>query len=330
MRDQANCGSDKIAKLTVGLPVYNAMPYLPEAVASILNQSFKDFKFIIVDDGSTDGSGAYLESLQDPRITVIHKANEGLGTTLNYIIDRVDTEYYARMDADDFSLPQRFRAQLTCLETHPEIVLLGTQVEFIVGKRTMCLSKTPTSHDQIVKMLLKGHPVLCHSSLMMRMDAVKKIRGYRIERAGEDFDFFLRMCEVGTIINLGEIYHRYRFHLNSIVTKRYEENIRGKAYAIACAKYRMAGFPEPSFREFEERWLKRSQWRKMIDRIDGWSTYQYRKSLLDIAEKKRIRGIIRLILAAACRPAGVLRQVTGVFQVMKKRCSLFPKKTHIE
>lgn len=120
-------------RLTVILPVYNAMPHLPSAVESILRQSFTDFAFVIVNDGSTDESRQYLNSLQDSRIEVINQANGGQGAARNAALRRSHSEYVALMDADDISLPDRFRSQLEYLESHPGVVILGTQFEFLVG-----------------------------------------------------------------------------------------------------------------------------------------------------------------------------------------------------
>ena len=97
------------------MPVHNAMPYLKEAVQSILAQTFPSFKFLIINDGSTDGSAAFLESLRDSRIQLIHQPNRGLGFTLNKGLEYCKTEFIARMDADDVSLPNRLAEQLTFL-----------------------------------------------------------------------------------------------------------------------------------------------------------------------------------------------------------------------
>ena len=124
-----------MTRLTVALPVYNGMPYLVPAVESILSQTLQDFRFLIIDDGSIDGSADYLDSLDDPRVTVIHQENRGLGATLNRAIELCDTEYLARMDADDVSHPDRLERQLLHMESHPDIGLLGSQIEFVVGER---------------------------------------------------------------------------------------------------------------------------------------------------------------------------------------------------
>jgi len=115
-----------MSRLTVLLPVYNGMPYLPEAVDSVLAQTFADFRLLVLDDGSTDGTAAYLGGIDDPRVDVVHQENRGLGATLNRGIGLCETEYLARMDADDVACPDRLKLQVDYMERHPAVAMLGT------------------------------------------------------------------------------------------------------------------------------------------------------------------------------------------------------------
>ncbi len=117
-----------VPRLTVILPVYNGMPYLPKAVESILGQSFNDFTFIIVNDGSTDDSRHYLDTLRDPRIVLLNQENAGQGAARNAALQRCQSEYVAVMDQDDVSITDRLASQLSYLDAHPEVVILGTQI----------------------------------------------------------------------------------------------------------------------------------------------------------------------------------------------------------
>src|SRR5271154_5570363 len=110
-----------MSALTVMMPVYNAMPYLPAAVNSILGQSLQDFKFQIIDDGSTDGSREYLEGLRDTRIRLDSQHHSGLQSVLNRSLELVETCLYARMDADDVAHPERLAIQCAFMRGHPEV-----------------------------------------------------------------------------------------------------------------------------------------------------------------------------------------------------------------
>jgi len=113
-------------RVSVVLPAYNAEAYLPEAVASILGQTYADFELIALDDGSTDGTAAWLDSVRDPRVRVLHQQNIGLALTLNKGIGLARGAYIARQDADDISRPERLAKQVAYMDAHPACGLLGT------------------------------------------------------------------------------------------------------------------------------------------------------------------------------------------------------------
>ena len=101
-----------MSEISILMAVYNGMPYLPEAVRSIRAQTFEDWTFVIIDDGSSDGTADYLDGLDDPRIRVTHQENQGLGAALNRGLELCDTEFLARMDSDDIAYPTRLQEQL--------------------------------------------------------------------------------------------------------------------------------------------------------------------------------------------------------------------------
>ena len=313
-----------MTRLTVAMPVYNAMPYLPSAIKSILEQTYSDFRFIIINDGSTDASAEYLDSITDKRITLIHQDNRGTGNTANRSFDLCDTEFYARMDADDISLPERFKTQLSFMVENRDIVMLGTQFAFIAGQRILPAPATPTTHDDIIKLLLKKKPVLCNSSIIVRMDAVRKTDGYRVNGVCEDFDFFLRMSEIGRLANLDQVFLHYRMHMGSAVATKQDEMCWGIAYAIECSECRRNGKPEPKLDDFKRSWPARGILQKTVDRIDQWSVIQYRKALMDIGNARTLRGVIRLSSAAACRPGTSMRHI--ITRMLRKRESVVMKK----
>jgi glycosyltransferase involved in cell wall biosynthesis len=178
--------------VTVILPVYNAMPYLPEAVESILGQTLKDFRFIIINDGSTDASPEYLDSIKDSRVTIIHQENQGVGAATNRILEICGTEYCAKMDADDISLPRRLETQLQLMQDDKDLVLSSTQVAFISGKRLFQGPREPLRNEMIRKSLMKGNAAICHGASIFRTAAARKLGGYRIRGAGLDTDFFFK------------------------------------------------------------------------------------------------------------------------------------------
>ena len=112
-------------ELSVVMAIYNGREFLREAIDSVLSQTMRDFEFVIVDDGSTDGSHSIVESYSDPRIRIISQENTGLAQALNNGISESKGEFIARMDQDDICLPERFAVQLEFLKNHHDVVAVG-------------------------------------------------------------------------------------------------------------------------------------------------------------------------------------------------------------
>src|SRR5262245_18828577 len=117
--------------VSVLLPVHNGLPFLRQAVQSLLEQTLTDIEMLALDDASTDGSGAYLDSIQDPRLRVIHLPRLGLSRALNIGLQEARAPLAARMDADDVALPERLLLQFEFLRQHPDVVVCGCQADII-------------------------------------------------------------------------------------------------------------------------------------------------------------------------------------------------------
>src|ERR1019366_5743598 len=117
-------------KLTVGIPVFNAIPYLPENIESILRQSYSDFEILIINDGSTDGSREYLRSVRDPRLRIVDQENRGLTATLNRMLAEVRTPWLARHDADDVAYPHRLTRAVDYISRYSESGMFYSLAEY--------------------------------------------------------------------------------------------------------------------------------------------------------------------------------------------------------
>jgi glycosyltransferase involved in cell wall biosynthesis len=201
--------------ISVIMPVHNGAEWLAEAVASVRAQDFGDFEFLIVDDGSDDGTAAMLSSFAaaDRRIRLLHQAPQGIVAALNNGIAAARAPYLARLDADDRARPDRLGKQFAFMQAHPEIGLLGTFAELIdTAGNTEGRLAPPTDHARLLQVLSRTNPFI-HSSVMMRTALVRPIGGYRAAfRAAEDYDLWLRMAEAGHIANLADDLTQYRRH----------------------------------------------------------------------------------------------------------------------
>jgi len=301
-----------MARVTVLMAVYNGMPFLPEAVNSIVGQTLEDWKFVIVNDGSTDGSAAWLSELDDPRMHVIHQENQGLAASLNNGLEAIDTEFVARLDSDDIALPHRLQLQLKAMVRHPEIGLLGSQFERLGEQESGFPSKLPCDHDDIVDALLHARHALCHPTIMMRTETIKSIGGYWEHPIAQDWDMYLKMGEHSRLANLDEVLLKYRIHTGSLNGQKLASIRRLQRYAADCSRRRMETESPIEFDEFIKQEQDRSLWWRISERMNVHAMHRYRQALSSILGGHRVRGYVQLAMAAASSPGLTTRRISRI------------------
>jgi glycosyltransferase involved in cell wall biosynthesis len=220
--------------ITVLMPVYNAQTYLSRSVESILTQSFTDFEFLIIDDGSTDDSTKILHSYRDNRIRIIQQENKGVAASLRLGVDSARGEYIARMDADDESLPDRLAVQKKALDENPRGVLTYGLHDLIDQQGNLLRSNQGAGYsDSIAKWLLLWMNIITHPTVMMRTRALRTRRiNYRNETNGaEDFDLWNRLSCTGTFHFTHKVLLRYRLNPGS-VNRADREDRQFRGYSI--------------------------------------------------------------------------------------------------
>jgi glycosyltransferase involved in cell wall biosynthesis len=225
--------------LSVIMSVYNNAAHLYPCVQSILQQHFGDFEFLIVDDGSTDGSTEILRQLaaDDARIRIFIRENKGLVASLNALVDAARAPLLARMDSDDIAMPQRFAMQIAYMAAYPDVGILGTNTHDLdeVGLLLPVPAIYPSSPADVRRLLEMGPPV-CHPSVMMRTELIRDLGGYRAAfRHAEDYDLWLRAARVTQITSLPERLLLYRRSAQQI-SQKYAIP-QAKAAAIAWLDY---------------------------------------------------------------------------------------------
>lgn len=229
---------------TVLLPVYNGMPYLRDAVESVLAQDFTDYELLVINDGSTDGSEAYLRSIADPRIRIVSRENRGLIATLNEGLALSGTDLILRFDADDVCLPGRFRTQFEYMQAHPECNLLGGDIEYIDkdGRKLMEFSTAGHSYEELLHNLYTECP-LVHSAVMYRRKAVMEGGGYADGALTfEDHLLWAKMLQQGQGCNLRQAMIQVRFNPESVTV---DEKWRGPDFARIKLRSIRRGFVTP-------------------------------------------------------------------------------------
>jgi glycosyltransferase involved in cell wall biosynthesis len=217
---------------------------LDQAIESILTQTFRDFEFLILDDGSRDQQTRFhLDrwSSRDDRLRVFHEPHRGLTCTLNRGLEVARGEFIARQDADDWSEPQRFFRQFEYLRAHPDIALTGTDTQLHrADGQPLWRLRLPRTTAELSQALLKSNPFV-HGSTMFRRELALRIGGYREQfPCSQDYDFFWRLTEAGGAANLDEVLYHYRYRGGAVSAQRAadQERVFQAVRILAAARQR--------------------------------------------------------------------------------------------
>lgn len=214
--------TDRPPRVTVLMPVYNGERFLRGALESILSQTFTDFEFLIIDDGSTDQSAEIVRTYNDSRIRLVqNESNLKLTASLNRGLSLARGEYIARMDADDVCMPERLEKQVRFLDENQHVDILGTDVEMIDHAGALWLGskpfRLPRKHGAIRWMLYFVCPIY-HPTVMMRRTVMDSLDGYSLDFPyAEDYDLWLRAAAQVQIGNVPDILLKLRIHESSKV-----------------------------------------------------------------------------------------------------------------
>jgi len=211
--------------ISVVMPVYNAEKYLNEAIESILTQTYDDFEFIILNDGSTDRSEEIILSYNDARIVYIkNETNLQIVKTLNKGVAVAKGKYIARMDADDISLPQRFEKQIQCMEGNPHIAICGTHIQ-IFGDKRYTLSYP--LNDMEIKAKLLFNTALGHATILAKTEIFQKFQYDEEYNKSEDYELWTRLLLEYQASNIPELLYEYRYHATQTCTihKKKQDNM---------------------------------------------------------------------------------------------------------
>lgn len=292
--------------VTVLMPVYNSATYLREAIDSILGQTYTNFEFLIIDDGSTDASPEILAEYvtQDKRIKVLRNdANIGLPCSLNKGLACIKSQLTARMDADDIALPERLAQQVAHFTDRPALTVLGTPVSFIdeQGNAVPTQVYYPVCHEDIVRALWAHEANIAHPTVMFRTEAITSLGGYRpVVQFAEDYDLWLRVAEHGILENLQEPLLRYRRSAGSVSTAKATEQALCVALARLSAVCRKKGRPDP---------------------LSGLSKFPEKATAVRILEKSEDNSLVFLGEMALENPnLAALMELPAVVSALLRQC----------
>lgn len=201
-------------RLSVVMSVYNGEPFVADAIECILAQTYRDFEFILINDGSKDGSLAIMQdyAARDPRIRIIDQENTGLTIALRRGVDAATGDYIARMDVDDVSLPHRFEKQMALIDANPDLVAVTSDVEHFLDDGTIDATAKFHRDPRLLPLLLCFTNVIGgHGQMIYSREAYHKAGGYDPDyNYAEDYDLWTRLADVGPFATVPETLYRYR------------------------------------------------------------------------------------------------------------------------
>lgn len=235
--------------VSVIMPTRDCAPYVAEAVESILGQTFRDFEFIIIDDGSTDATVEIVSRYAnvDERIRLVKRPARGLVAALNEGLKLARTPLIARMDGDDVARADRLNKQYRRMLSAQDLVLLGGQANLVDARgRFKRILRVPVGSDAVAEALTRTCPFI-HPSVMFRREVALAVGGYReLFRYAEDYDLWLRLSRVGRLDNLDEPVLRFRQHGDSVSDRNPEHQAIATTLALTTHQAILAGAADPT------------------------------------------------------------------------------------
>lgn len=225
-------------KISVLLSTYNDELFIYESVNSILNQSFKDFEFIIVNDGSSDSTLAILKKFDDDRIKLFSKPNSGMANSWNYGLERCSAKWIARMDGDDVALPNRLEEQLKY--ANDDVSVIGSNVFIIDNNRKRKKEiKFPSTHMEIINELEEGTSAIAHPTALINAEKIRLVNGYDTKcYIAEDYDLWLRLSCLGKLCNIECSLLELRKHSSNISYAKYFDQALNTLISLSYFKYK--------------------------------------------------------------------------------------------
>jgi glycosyltransferase involved in cell wall biosynthesis len=221
-----------MSNLTIGLPVFNAMPFLEESLESLLRQTDGDFRILAIDDGSTDSGLKYLRSVQDSRLSVVTQANRGLTFTLNRMLREVETPWLMRHDADDVALPDRVAITKLSIAQFPDAGMFYSDARYYQDGRSLGTFRTTrATTDQLRQITMCGYLLaICHPTVTLNVEKTVALGGYRFNLHIEDIDLWWRMALRYDICYLPEVTTYFRHSTASVSTVNLERQTVNTLY----------------------------------------------------------------------------------------------------
>ena len=300
-------------KISVILSDYNGGELVRHTIDSVLKQTYTDYSFYLIDNGSTkDNTRDILHSYHDPRIVHVDiDKNEGLANAYNLVLKQISTPWVAIIDADDMWYPTKLEKQMAFLEQHPDYCLLGTWYDLADAQnKVIGTSKEPLTSWDAVERRYKANKlvVFSHPSVIFRRDVAMAVGGFRGQFwPTDDADMWSRMLETGMKACIyPEVLTMYRIHGASNSLTSLAAMSRMKRYTVYCLRLRRNGQPEITYDEYLTKMKERPVLERFSEMYKDYVQYQYKKTVAAYSAKNRCAFVWHAIVCTLLNPFKVL------------------------
>lgn len=295
---------------TIGMPVYNAMPHLPEAVESVLRQTYPHFELLIVNDGSRDRSLEYLRSLQDSRVRVLSQENRGLTTTLNRLLEEARAPWLARLDADDVACPERLAVAAAAIERQPAAGMFYSRAAHCGHHPTIAAARsTEGSPAELRELTCAGYLLsIVHSSVVLHVAKTRALGGYRFDLHIEDLDLWWRMALRHGIVFIPQVTVHYRLSRESLCSNHLQSLSANTLFAQYLLLSRLWGLEAQPYEAVIGALNGLVDRRRLAYREQMW------RAAAHLGAQRYRRAASHLVKAAGCSPIHFLRRAAYPFR----------------
>lgn len=310
-----------IPAVSVVMSVFNGHSYVKKAIEGILNQTFKDFEFIIIDDGSTDNSVEIIESFSDYRIRLMRQSNHGLVYSLNKGISLARAEIIARQDDDDISMPTRLEKEFDWIQSNKRNGLVGTFITYIdLNSKPFSTEINSLTKSIDIKRSMYYFNPIAHGSSMFRKKAFLESGGYRQEYyKAEDYDLWRRIVKKWQVGQIPEPLYHYRINPKGISQLNKDEQTKLTKRIIEEQYSDPQGFNKSLLNIIKDYYV----YKRMKSELSDDLARKYKESQIDLAvgmlHRKRLKiGLNTALGAFILAPRATLKRFISVIKKSKK------------
>ena len=303
-------------EVTVIMSAYNAEAFIAQAIQSVLDQTYKEFEFIIINDGSTDSTLSEIQnySKRDNRIRCISHGNMGMGESLNKALRAAKNDLVVRMDADDTMFPSRIEEQVEFMRANPSVVIASC-LAYYIDQNSRIIGRTYSDlvEKQSWRSYLKANEPLglLHPGVIYRRSEILSLGGYRGKFwPAEDIDLWNRVIEKNKpVVTIPRVLMHYRIHGGSIITNKYFDSRMKFEWVRESMWCRRKGLKEPEWEEYLAKRGRRTLLQKLNWMRKAYAKYHYRTGGFDFAGKKYGSFLLRLVGAFVLQPVYVTTKI---------------------